>query len=335
MASAPQPVELEKTRQPTPEDDFFAHHARSEDPFWNESSWFGFMVPDRKIDGYFYVWHRPNMNLIAAGIAIWDDTGTEHHNCLFSDWFNFNPAGPETDMFRYHLRNGMSCELIEPLWEYRLRHDAPTCQVDLNWRGMEAPLNLHWGHEKEGYDVFGGFHYEQFGHVTGTITLQGEAIPVDCHHMRDRSWGPRPHIPYMGRGGVDSGWASPNTSFCATLGQLKSSTPISEAIVEPLDYGQFVKDGQLSVAVGGERRVTERNPDGSPRRVVIDLVDQDGRDFHADGRVINCLKWNDLWYCHWCLVDWELNGEQGWGETQDWADKTLIRAHQRAQLTAG
>jgi hypothetical protein len=328
-------VELEKIRQPVAEDDFFGHHARSEDPFWNESSWFGFMVPERNIDGYFYVWHRPNMNLTAAGIAIWDDVGTEHHNCLYSDWYNFTPQTPATDMFSYTLRNGMSCELIEPLWEYRLRHDSPTCRVDLNWRGTEDPLNLHWGHEKEGYDVFGGFHYEQFGRVTGTIAVEGETIEVECHHIRDRSWGPRPHIPYMGRGGVDSGWASPNTSFCTTMGLLKSETPIAQDIVEPLDYGQFKKDGVVGVVVGGERRVTERHPDGRPRRLVLDLVDADGRTFHADGEVQNCLKWNDLWYCHWCLVKWTMEGEQGWGETQDWADKTLIRAHQRAALKKG
>jgi hypothetical protein len=334
MASTHQPAELEKTRQPVPEDDFFAHHPRSEDPFWNESSWFGFMIPERKIDAYFYVWHRPNMNLIAAGIAIWDDIGTEPHNCLYHDWFNFNPAGAETDMFQYQLRNGMSCELIEPLWEYRLRHDSPTCQVDLNWRGIDAPVNLHWGHEKEGYDVFGGFHYEQFGRVNGTITVEGETIGVDCHHIRDRSWGPRPHLPYMGRGGVELAWASERTSFCTTMGLLKSTTPIGEPSVEPPDYGQFTKDGILGRVVGGERRVVERAADGRPQRIVIVLVDEHGRDFHADGRVVNCLKWNDLWFCHWCLVDWTIEGSQAWGESQDWIDKTLLRAHQRTALRA-
>lgn len=328
-------INTEKVRVPAPEDDSFAHHGRSDDPFWNESSWFGFMVPERKIDGYFYVWHRPNMNLIAAGIAIWDDIGTEPHNCLYSDWFNFTPTPAGSDMFHYQLRNGMSCELIEPLWEYRLRHDTPTCQVDLNWRGTEDPLNLHWGHEKEGYETFGGFHYEQFGHITGTIQVEGETIAVDCHHIRDRSWGPRPFIPYMGRGGVDSGWSSPNTSFCATLGDLKSTLPVSEQLDEPLNYGQFKLDGEVGRVVGGQRRVTQRNPDGSPKHIEIEMIDERGRTFHADGEVLNCLKWNDLWYCHWCLVDWTLNGEKGWGETQDWADKTLIRAHQRAALKAG
>ena len=40
-----------------------------------------------------------------------------------------------------------------------------------------------------------GAHFDQAGHVTGTMVLQGEEIPIDCYSVRDRSWGPRP----MGR----------------------------------------------------------------------------------------------------------------------------------------
>lgn len=40
-----------------PEDDSF--HRGSDDPWWNESAWFGFMVPERELSGYVYMYHRP------------------------------------------------------------------------------------------------------------------------------------------------------------------------------------------------------------------------------------------------------------------------------------
>src|SRR4051794_40036627 len=202
-----------RERPIVPEDDSFQHHARPDDPFWNESGLFGFMVPERKLDGYFYVWHRPNMRLTSAGVAVWDDVGTETHNCLYAEWFHFNPMADGTDMFDFALGNGMRCEVLEPLRRYRLGYDSPQCSLDLLWEGAYHPPNLHYSTE-DGFDVYGGVHYEQLGSVTGTLTLHGEEIAVDCHAFRDHSRGPRPG-PARGvpGGGFDYGWASDRTSF--------------------------------------------------------------------------------------------------------------------------
>jgi hypothetical protein len=94
-------------------------------------------------------------------------------------------------------------------------------------------------------------------------------------------------------------------------------------------YGHFMKDGELGRVVAGERQVVEREPDGRPRRVTMRLEDERGRELHAEAKVKNCLKWHSLWYMQWCLARWEIDGEQGWGECQDWFDIEVIRAHQR------
>src|ERR1700757_521105 len=115
----------ELTRAIVAQDDSWRFHERPDDPFWNESGLFTFMIPERMLNGYFYVWHRPNMQLTSAGVAIWDDVGTETHNCLYSEWFHFNPMAPETDMFDFRLGSGMRCELLEPLKRYRLGYESP------------------------------------------------------------------------------------------------------------------------------------------------------------------------------------------------------------------
>jgi len=322
------------TREIVPTDDSFQFHERPDDPFWNESGLFGFMVPERRIDGYFYVWHRPNMNLTSAGVALWNDVGSESHNCLYSEWFHFNPMAPDTDMFDFSLANQMTCRVVEPLKEYRLGFTSDELQLDLSWTGAYAPPNLHYT-EEHGFDIYGGVHYEQLGRVTGTITLHGETIPVDCHHFRDHSRGLRPgparNLP---GGGFDFGWASESTSFAVTSARPDRLAPVSARSVDQISYGHFIKDGVLGNVTSGTREVIEREVDGRPRMVELNLVDEHGRDMRAVSTVRNCLKWHSIWHMQWCLAEWDIDGETGWGENQDWFDIEVIRKHQRAILEA-
>jgi hypothetical protein len=314
-----------------PEDDSWRFHPRPDDPFWNESGLFGFMIPEHRIDGYFYVWHRPNMNLTSAGVAMWDERGGETHNCLYSEWFDFNPMAPGTDMFDFRLANGMSCELLEPLRRYRLGYESDAFSLSLLWEGAYTPPNLHYDKSAEqGFDVYGGVHYEQLGTVQGSVTLHGETFEVDCHHFRDHSRGLRPG-PLRGLpgGGFDFGWASEQTSFAVTTVRPDPTAPVMARSIDHPGYGHFMKDGELGRVVAGERQVVEREPDGRPRRVTMRLEDERGRELHAEATVQNCLKWHSLWYMQWCLARWEIDGEQGWGECQDWFDIEVIRAHQR------
>jgi hypothetical protein len=68
---------------------------------------------------------------------------------------------------------------------------------------------------------------------------------------------------------------------------------------------------------------------------VIDLKDEHGREMHAEGKMENNLNWDDLWFVHWGLVSWDIDGEAGWGETQDWFDVDHLRAHKRNVLKQG
>lgn len=325
-------MRTELTRVIVPEDDSWRFHERPDDPFWNESGLFTFMVPDRKIDGYFYVWHRPNMKLTSAGVAVWDDVGMELHNCLYSEWFHFNPMAEDTDMFDFALGNGMRCSLLEPLKRYRLAYESPEFGLDLLWEGAYHPPNLHYTAE-HGFDIYGGVHYEQLGRVTGELRLHGETIAVDCHAFRDHSRGLRPG-PARGvpGGGFDYGWASERTSFAVTSARPNPAAPVSARSVDVASYGHFVKDGELGNVVAGEREVLDREADGRPRRVRLRLEDERGRELTAESEVVNCLKWSSLWHMQWCLARWTIDGEPGWGENQDWFDIAVIRAHQRAVL---
>ena len=68
-----------------PEDDYFHHGTRTDNPFWNESAWFPFHVPERELCGFVYMNHRPNMNFSMTGVALWDPSGEQTYDCLYYD----------------------------------------------------------------------------------------------------------------------------------------------------------------------------------------------------------------------------------------------------------
>jgi len=55
-------------------------------PYWSESSWFSWAIPERNINGLFYVHFRPNMNCVNAGTAMWDTSGQHVWQFLYYDW---------------------------------------------------------------------------------------------------------------------------------------------------------------------------------------------------------------------------------------------------------
>ena len=85
--------------------------------------------------------------------------------------------------------NGVRVRVMEPLTTYAVTYSDPgALEVDLVFDAIMGP-NPH----PDGVVPFlKGAHFDQAGHVTGTMVLHGEEIPIDCYSVRDRSWGPRP-----------------------------------------------------------------------------------------------------------------------------------------------
>ncbi len=122
----------------------------SDDPWWNESAWFGFAIPERAINGFFYYWVRPNMNIVAGGVAVWDAIGSHRDDCRYYHWFPFNPLPAGADMFSLRLSNGMSVQTLEPLRAYRLGFEAEACSLDLTWRGVTPAYDVSFGSNGSG-----------------------------------------------------------------------------------------------------------------------------------------------------------------------------------------
>ena len=323
-----------------PEDDHF--HPRSDDPYWNESAWFAFNIPERSLSGFVYFFHRPNMRYTTGGAAVWDPSGEEIYDCLYYDMGNVFPMPPGCDMYDFSLPNGLTVECIEPLRKFTLRYGgndsyytAAGCQMDLTWESFLPP---HRTGQPEGQQEWAPAkqHYEQPGRMKGTVTVGGETLQVDCWSMRDHSWGVRKLVKNP-RGFFPWGIASEKSGFQVyAMSDLPiESDPVSGVPLR-IAAGWYLKDGMYGTLTSGECRTTERRPDGRPLRMEMSAVDSLGRMLRVTGRAKNCLStvlypFMMQW---WVMFEWELDGQTCYGENMDFMPIHQARRFMRSLKAA-
>lgn len=300
-----------------PEDDSF--HPGSSDPYWNESSWFGFTVPDRLMNGWVYFYHRPNMKYSVGGVAMWDPTGEYQWNCRYYDWGETVALPDGADMYNFCLASGLTVKLEEAQRRYQLGYAGDGCTLDLNFTGVAPPIAAGATGFPAGTDDWGKGHYNQPGHVTGVIQLHGERIEVDCHSARDRSWGPR-RLTSNPRGSFASAVANERSGFLAmSVSDRPRDTDPCVGVPDPTAFGWYLCDGVTSPLVTGARTVLERDDRGRPRRMELAATDELGRELHAEGTARSWLHWHGyaFMFQFWTLVEWQLDGQRVFGEDQD------------------
>ena len=78
----------------TPADDEF-HPPTEPDPFWSETCWWTFTVPERRLSGQLYPFFRPNQGVMASGVYFWDDTAHALWSCRYAKNFWHLPIPDE------------------------------------------------------------------------------------------------------------------------------------------------------------------------------------------------------------------------------------------------
>ena len=194
--------------------------------------------------------------------------------------------------------NGVHVRVVEPLTTYAVRYSDPgALEVDLVFEAIMEPNP----HPNGVVPFLKGAHFDQAGHVTGTMILHGEEIPVDCYSVRDRSWGPRPlgrpkPRPTRGRrrdraGRQASGAGSfggVGYSFCAAgPGEAWLTYAIPGPEVEPVACGFLLRDGEYGHILAGERRVTFDAQTGWPLSITLEAVDEFDRRLSVRGDAVS------------------------------------------------
>lgn len=310
-----------------PRDDSF-HEPTGEDPTWNETFWFSFAIPERRLSGTLYPIFRRNLGTVGCCIVLWDDGAHLPWEVLYYDYQYWLPW-PEGDLTGFELANGYAAECLTPLSDYRLRYrHEGVVDLDLRFSALIEPHHT----EMQGLRFAGAAHWDQHGRLSGRILLRGEELAVDSIYMRDRSWGPRPTQRGPRRMGYTTGFhESAGFHIISAAEDMLAELP-----KEPIITGYLWRDGEVADVVSGERRVVERDPhSGWPRRVEIELCDRLGRRLDTQGLCENRLAFpanpgNFNWMS---LTRWTIDGAEAWGEDQDIWSVESWRAFQGGRRT--
>jgi hypothetical protein len=286
------------------------HLPPTDDPWWTETSWYSFWVPERRLSGALYPLFRPNLGVASCSVYLWDAASDRPWQAPYarSRW---HLPMPESDLTDLDLA-GLRYRCVEPFGKVELAYtDAPDLAIELSWEAALPPHAI-------GLTATSG-HFDQPGRVTGTVRLRGEEIGVDCYAMRDRSWSVRPDEGTL-RAGYAYATASPDAAFHA----MSLFGGEHDVVVG----GYLVENGEVADVVAGTRVVEERDDDGHPVRVVLELRDARARELRAEGRCENRLglQASPNLFAWMSLTRWRFGDGEAWGEDQDIWSPAALRA---------
>ena len=303
----------------TPQDDHT--HVQNDDWWATETAWFSFHHPTRRLGGWFYTLVRPNIGTVAGGAWVWDHTAHLPWEALYSSNYSALQWPPGTDFADCQLPTGVSMRVLEPCMRYALGYSDPgRFEAALTFAAVMPPQPL----TAVGSTFGSAQHFDQFGHVTGTITLYGETMAIDCIGMRDRTWGRRPENRPRQAAYVTGAADAANGFLAVTKG---------ETARDDIAYGFLRREGRTLNLVEGVRTVERSSVDGWVEAIHVVARDEAGRTLQARGVPVSRIILNRHTFIDInSLIRWDLDGATGWGEDQDmspvhrWAHYRRARA---------
>ncbi len=277
-----------------PEDDY-THPLGTETNF-NESMYFNFFDPDRKMGGFVRLGNRANEGRAEMTVALYRPDGTALFMFKRAEISNndaFDAGGLRFDVLEPAQRlrttyRGSVLDLADPrvLTDPKAAFTQNTPKkiaIDLV---HEAVGPMYGGSkdsqesDRKAEEQFAKAHYEQHMAVRGTIELDGETIAISGHGLRDHSWGPR-----YWQAIASYEWLTMN--FGPDLGLMVSV--IRRDAENVRQGGVLIRGDELTPLVKAE--VSAEYEDGTRfhRNVRAEVTTGDGEDLRIDGRVLGFI----------------------------------------------
>jgi len=305
------------------------YRGESDDPYWTDSSWFSWSIPEKDICGLVWTHFRPNMNCICGGPAMWDLSGEHVWEFPFFDFQTMRLLpegryGVDYDKYDFTTPWSLSVKMIDPMKTYRISYDRAGFRLELEFDAV-APPNIMNKPSAEQLKTAFKLHFEQPGRIRGFVELDEVRHEVDTFSIRDGGHGPR-FMEMSPPGGYAWSTANEKAGF-HVLAPHSGDAPQSNVI-----GGYILRDGIMSPTVSGIRRVVERNGP-RPEVVEVKIEDELGRKLHAVGRAQVPAKFmlypdRGQW---WTLFKWDYDGVTGaTGEDQEYYGIHEFRKWHRA-----
>jgi len=294
-----------------------------------ETYYFSFNVPEHKIQGWAYFWIHPNLKIITGGVMIFQG----FRPCsLAADYFNIQAyldlSHINSDTGMIELPTGLSLRIIKPLKEIELVFSDAAAETEFHLVYRAAMPPAMRANNK---------HFEQNMAVEGELTLRGKRYPVHCHTIRDRSWGEE--RPETANNLPPYNWyvCSFGDKLAMNLGIFDDLTHHNNGngeIMIPPDLfvdGWVFSKGNLARIKAAQKKTRRTQDTLVPLSHAIDFTDPSGKNYHLKGDTIATCNWN-IWpnvLCHLCLTHWDLDGQSGWGESQEVQWHEFIRYNRK------
>jgi hypothetical protein len=280
-----------------------------------ETSYFGFSIPDEKINCEIYHWAHPMYGVCSGGLFMYQGIASDHFEIAYSNWMNYMPM-PEA-MTDCTYANGISVKMIREFreWEVSYHDDKTNTHLELNLKSIMPPA----------FRPVGG-HFTQALKTSGELILRGKAYQIDGFWTRDRSWGdPRSEEK---NDPPPSGWRVAVFSEDLAFHTFSFESPeLNPQIGKRYPgyengnnflWGYVWKDGELRGLKSTETKTTFGRRGIAPTEIELNMVDEREEEYRLYGQVIACapyLFWPNL-PCFFSLTEWRYKDMIGYGDTQ-------------------
>ncbi len=284
-------------------------------PYWMETFWYGAWIPQLATTVYLYQWFRPVLGIYGGGCIVWDahaylpwDIPAFHYEV------NRQITG-RLDLRDLQMDNGMRLRTLEEGNRYEMSYARRDIEVQLRFEATTPPEIVN----SKGMSEFFAGHIDQAGRYTGLLSIAGRRHEIDCHGIRDRSWGPRIMTDDI------------RMNYCHGQSQKLAFVCYSkpDAQGEQVFKGYLARDGRRLALDGGTRRSVYAQQ--ILRRVELEIFDTEGRRIVVSGEPMNRMVYepypNLITWLH--LMRWQVDGETIYGEEQDVWSVPLWHARDR------
>lgn len=300
-------------------------HEVGREPNFNESMYFNFFDPDRRLGGFLRIGNRPNEGYAEMTATVFLPDGRvlfDFQRPRITDNGAFDAAGTcfevvtPTERLRTSYRGDPLAlreprEMIDPRRAFTSNPRTPLF-VDLVHTAV-GPIygSAHDQDEAEASheEQFAKAHYEQHMRVTGAVEIGGERVHISGYGLRDHSWGPRY---WQAIEGYE--WLTMN--FGDDLGAMVSV--IRRPGKEPRIGGVVVRGDALD-PIDDVRIAVDYEPDGLFHRGIdINAVTRSGEQIAIEGRVLSYIPLRNrregrTTHVGEGMTEWRLGERKGYG----------------------
>jgi hypothetical protein len=310
------------------------HAPTSDDPAWAETNYFGFYVPELRMNGGVYALFRPNLGVVNTTISLNSRMVRAPWEAEYWDSQVHVPIPADCSLLDYRLANGLSVRSAEPNRSWQVDYnDGHGTEIHFRYQALMEPFDIHdpdqdpmvaaqreaskfaWGTAYNG-------HFDQTGYYEGEIVLDGERHVFECVSTMDHSWGPRPE-----RSATPMSWLhahfSPELAIHAIFDFDPAVGPHGPSPLR-LTHGYVLDHGEVfGLKEGGGEAIRE---DLYPVSARLRVVDRRDREWELEGAALTSFPWQawpDVVGFN-VLHEWRCGDAVGLGEAMDFLGMSQI-----------